>query len=59
MHELDHMLNGAASRRHHQDMIQQAQKERLFRDVRVVRGNHKNVSRIRTVLIAIINCING
>lgn len=55
----DHMLNGKSSRQRHQQIIQQARRDRLAQDVRAAHSDHKSVSPVRTVLIAVINMIVG
>jgi len=59
MHELDHMLNGAASRRHLEDMIRQAKNEKFVRQVKVTQGNTRNASQVHAALIAVIHRIIG
>ena len=57
MNDIDHMLNGRGSRRHHQDMIQEARRNRMARDVSTAQGEQKTIAPIRAALIAVINWI--
>ena len=48
----DHMLNGSASRRHHQEMIEQAQHERLIKELKQNSPKEKgNIRALVTMLI--------
>jgi hypothetical protein len=51
MYDLDHMLNGKGSRQHLQQMIKQAEREQLARQVKPV----KKASPARALLAAISN----
>ena len=55
MYDLDHMLDGKGSRQHHQDVIREAQQDKLARDAGKTRANP--AARVRVVLAAIINLI--
>ena len=57
MNDLDHMLNGRLSSRHHQQMIQQVQRERFAQEVRMAQPKHKTISLVRAGLVALINLI--
>lgn len=64
MHELDHMLNGQSSRRHHQDIIRAVQQERLAREAAASRHHaapaaHKTTSPLRAALSAVIQTVLG
>jgi hypothetical protein len=59
MYELDHMLDGVSHRRHHQNLIHQAQHDRLARDMKAARVKHPVVSLLRVVLIALIKLLTG
>ena len=57
MYELDHMLNGAGSRRHLQDMIRQTQHNKLAHDVEEAQGKGRTISPVHALLIALFNFV--
>ena len=57
MYDADPMVNGKIMRERHQQLIQRVQRESLARDLRNTQGNHKSISRLCAVLVAIINLI--
>ena len=57
MYDLDHMLDGVGSRRHHLDIIRQVQQDKFVRDVRVAQGNRRVISPVRTFLTALVNML--
>ena len=57
MFEFDHILNGLFSKQLHQEIIQKARHDQAAQDARTARGDHKTVSPVRAMLIAVINMI--
>ncbi len=57
MNDLDHMLNGSGSRRHHQNVIRQVQYDRFAREVQAAQGNGKTGWPGRAVLVAVIHLV--
>ena len=57
MNDLDHMLKGSGSRRHHQDIIRQVQYDKFAREVQAAQGNGKTGRSVRAVLEAVINLV--
>jgi hypothetical protein len=57
MNDLDHMLNGSGSRRHHQAIIRQVQYDNFAREVQAAQGNGKTSRSVRAVLVAVINLV--
>jgi hypothetical protein len=57
MYELDHMLNGEGSRQHHQDLIREAELDRLARKVKANKPEMivKPVSPVGALLLALAN----
>lgn len=51
----DHMLNGSGSRQHHQEMITQAENERLMQEFE--QNNNKKRRNIRAVVHMIIQSL--
>ena len=59
MYDLDHMLNGKGSSRHHQELIQQAKYARLAGDVKPSGEKHKVASPLRTIVAVIMHIISS
>jgi hypothetical protein len=57
MNDLDHMLNGNASRQHHQDMIRQAQHAKIARELKSIKGSGKTAIPLPVMLTALIHLI--
>ena len=57
MNDLDHMLNGNASRQHHQDMIHQAQQAKIVRDLKSAKGTRQTAISLRMFLASVIHLI--
>lgn len=57
MYEVDHMLDGVSHRRHHQNLIRQAQHDRLARDMKAAQAKHPAVSPWRVMLIVLIRLL--
>ena len=57
MDGIDHMLNGAGSRRHHQDIIRQVQQDSFARAVEAAQAKHKTGSSLRAALTTIVNLL--
>ena len=57
--DYDHMLNGRGSRQHHQDIIKQARLNTLAKDAKQQASQQHQISRIRAILITLINLIVG
>jgi hypothetical protein len=57
MYDLDHMLNGKLSSQHHQELIQQANEERMARKIKPSEEKRKAVSPLRAILVTIAHLI--
>lgn len=55
MTDIDHMLNGAGSRRKHQQMIDRAARRTLIKEQK--QNTLRNHSRLHTILLSIINLL--
>jgi len=59
MNDLDHMLNGTGSRRHHQNIIRQVRAEKFARDIKDVQHKDKARVSVHTLLITLINLVTS
>jgi hypothetical protein len=57
MNDLDHMLNGSNSRRHHQNIVRQVQYDKFAREVQAAQRSGKSGFSVRAVLVAVINLV--
>ena len=57
MNDLDHMLNGNASHHHHQDMIRQAQQQRIAREAKRAKATRKTGITLPAILTALIGLL--
>jgi hypothetical protein len=57
MYDLDPMLNWKISRQRFQDKIREAQQEKFARDVAAAQKQYKTVSRLRTILVTVVQLI--
>ncbi len=59
MYELDHMLNGKGSSQHHKELIQQAQYDRMARNIKPYQPKRKVASPLRAVFAAVMHIIGS
>lgn len=57
MYELDHMMNGQATRQHHKDLIRQAHQEKLAHDIKAAHKEEKPALPRQSVLTTVVNMI--
>ena len=57
MSDLDHMLNGQASRQRLQHLIRETQHYKLVRDIEAAQGKSKTVSPLRAVLASLMHLL--
>ncbi len=57
MYELDHMLNGKQSHLHHQELIQQAQYERIAQSIKPRPEKRKTSAPLRPILVTLLHLI--
>ncbi len=59
MYELDHMLNGKVSSQHHQELIQQAEYERMAHSFKPAQPKRKVLKPLRAILAVIMQIIGS
>jgi hypothetical protein len=57
MFQLHHLLHGAVARERCQEITRQVQRHEIAREIKNAKGNRKVTTRLRAILVALINLI--